>query len=126
MAKKQRRKIKKRAAREKAQFFESLPMATPMPTFMPESGINFDEGFELARDLVRAGASDLRNASAAVWKRLHSKFCQENLHLINPCHYHYRNYYRRCSSDYHPQSLRQRYFKPRSTHGQEEDWHHYS
>jgi 1A family penicillin-binding protein len=73
MAKKSRRKIKKRVAREQAQFFESLPMASPMPTVMPMPEIPFDQGVDLAKDIFRAGASDAKEVAQAIWRKLRSK-----------------------------------------------------
>lgn len=73
MAKKSRRKIKKRVARQQAQFFESLPMAAPLPMLPPQPEIALEEGMRLAGDLVRAGASDAWRATRTIWSKLRSR-----------------------------------------------------
>ena len=73
MAKKSRRKIKKRVARQQAQFFEALPFAAPMPTVMPQPDIALGDGMRLAGELARAGAADTWEFSKGIWKRMRSK-----------------------------------------------------
>ena len=73
MAKKSRRKIKKRAPRIQAQFFEALPMAAPMPAIMPNPEAILSDSMRLGSEIARATAIDAWQFTQGIWRRIRSK-----------------------------------------------------
>ena len=73
MAKKSRRKIKKRAPRIQAQFFEALPMAAPMPAIMPNPEAVLSDSMRLGSEIARATAIDAWQFTQGIWRRIRSK-----------------------------------------------------